>query len=101
MLISFVASILIRCVDWFLLSLRTLDLILFSQFKRAEMFDTEYIRPQLRNGGLIEALRILKLGYPSRCTYKHVASRYGHLLPVGQEKRNSAMVVVDEKTLFQ
>ncbi len=51
-----------------------------NQFKRARTFDNEYVRPQLRCGGLIEALRVLKLGYPSRCPYSDIYARFGHLL---------------------
>ena len=52
-----------------------------NQFKRSQMYDAEYVRPQLRCGGLMEALRILKLGYPSRTSYKQIHERFGHLLP--------------------
>jgi myosin VI len=51
-----------------------------NQFKRNRTFDAEYVRPQLRCGGLVEALRILKLGYPSRVSYNEIYTRYGHLM---------------------
>jgi len=51
-----------------------------NQFKRPQMFDAEYVRPQLRCGGIIEALRVLKLGYPSRVPYADIHGRFGHLL---------------------
>lgn len=52
-----------------------------NQFKEPSQFDHEYVRPQLRCGGLIEALRVLKLGFPSRCTYESIYQRFGHLYP--------------------
>lgn len=52
-----------------------------NQFKRSEMFDADYVRPQLRCGGIIEALRVLKLGYPSRIPYQQIYERYGQILP--------------------
>ena len=36
--------------------------------------------PQLECGGIIEALRILKCGYPTRCTYDDIFDRYGSIL---------------------
>ena len=50
------------------------------------------LRPTCRCGGLVEALRVLKLGvaicascqfitgYPTRAPYKSIAARYGHIL---------------------
>ncbi len=52
-----------------------------NQFKRSQMYDPDYVRPQLRCGGIIEALRILKLGFPSRTTYKSIHERYSSILP--------------------
>jgi myosin-5 len=43
--------------------------------KRAGEFDNKYVLPQLKNGGILEALRILKLGYPSRCSYDKIWER--------------------------
>ncbi len=66
-----------------------------NQFKQARQFDAEYVRPQLRYGGLVEALRVLKLGFPrcatrawvrptpmcscmrSRVPYTEIYERYG------------------------
>ena len=53
-----------------------------NQFKQPRTFDREYFVPQLRCGGLIEALRILKLGFPSRVSYNEIHSRYGHVIPM-------------------
>jgi myosin heavy subunit len=47
-----------------------------NQFKRPRTFDGEYVTPQLRCGGLVEAVRVLKLGYPSRVSYDDIFSRY-------------------------
>jgi len=47
--------------------------------KQAFTFDTDYVLPQLKCGGIIEALRILKLGYPTRCSYEQIWERYASL----------------------
>jgi myosin heavy subunit len=52
-----------------------------NQFKQPRTFDDDYVRPQLRCGGLVEALRILKLGFPSRVAYDEIYNRYGATLP--------------------
>jgi tetratricopeptide (TPR) repeat protein len=46
----------------------------------AKTFTADYVRPQLRCGGLIEALRILKCGFPTRCPYQVVYDRFSKLL---------------------
>jgi myosin heavy subunit len=43
-------------------------------------FSWSYTHPQLQCGGIVEALRVLKLGYPSRCAYGLVHSRYRAIL---------------------
>lgn len=48
--------------------------------KQKLTFDDEYTKPQLRCGGLIEALRILKCGFPTRVRYEDVYERYGSIL---------------------
>jgi myosin heavy subunit len=48
--------------------------------KAAKQFEGEYVRPQLRCGGLIEALRIIKLGFPTRCAYKRVHELFAPIL---------------------
>eukprot|EP00456_Euglypha_rotunda_P059034 TRINITY_DN491_c0_g1_i6.p1 TRINITY_DN491_c0_g1~~TRINITY_DN491_c0_g1_i6.p1 ORF type:complete len:1622 (+),score=360.31 TRINITY_DN491_c0_g1_i6:67-4932(+) len=48
--------------------------------KAPKDFEGEYVRPQLRCGGLIEALRIIKLGFPTRCAYKRVHELFGVIL---------------------
>lgn len=40
--------------------------------KKPCMFDWDYVKPQLECGGIIEALRILKCGFPTRTTYEEV-----------------------------
>jgi myosin heavy subunit len=44
------------------------------------LFNWDYVRPQLECGGIIDALRILKCGFPTRCTYEKIFSRYGKIL---------------------
>jgi len=48
--------------------------------KAPKDFQGEYVRPQLRCGGLIEALRIIKLGFPTRCAYRRVVELFGVIL---------------------
>eukprot|EP00808_Paulinella_micropora_P013586 g76738.t1 len=65
--------------------------------KQPNDFDKEYIMPQLECGGIIEALRILKCGYPSRCNYDDIFSRYGEILkptPPNLNKRDFCEAVL-------
>jgi len=48
--------------------------------KAPRNFVDEYVRPQLRCGGLIEALRIIKLGFPTRCHYTRIHELFGSIL---------------------
>lgn len=52
--------------------------------QRPNDFEDHYVRSQLRYGGLIEALRILKCGYPTRISYVDVHERYGKILGTRQ-----------------
>lgn len=45
--------------------------------QRAQVFDWQYIRPQIRNGGLLEAVRMLKYGYPLRVPYLQLIQALG------------------------
>ena len=48
--------------------------------KQPGVFDKSYIYPQLQCGGIIEALRILKLGFPTRAFYSEIYDRYGSII---------------------
>jgi len=48
--------------------------------KTPKQFIGDFVRPQLRCGGLIEALRIIKLGFPTRCAYTRVHELFGSIL---------------------
>ncbi len=48
--------------------------------KKPSAFSWSYVHPQLSCGGIVEALRILKLGFPSRCKYDLIHARYGSIL---------------------
>jgi myosin protein heavy chain len=48
--------------------------------KRPKNFDKEYVRPQLRCGGLVQALKIIKCGFPVRCSYSKVFELFGSIL---------------------
>ena len=48
--------------------------------KKAGDYNSPYVLNQLRCGGLIEALRVLKLGYPTRVPYDQLYERYGKIL---------------------
>lgn len=47
--------------------------------KQPFTFDADYVLPQLKCGGIIEALRILKLGFPTRCSYEQIFERYASI----------------------
>jgi len=51
-----------------------------NQVKAPRQFDCDYVRPQLRCGGLIEALKIIKCGFPTRCTYERLYGQFGSIL---------------------
>ena len=51
-----------------------------NDIKQPNALNAEYVCRQLRCGGLIEAVRILKLGFPSRVSYSSIFNRYGHVL---------------------
>merc|ERR1719334_1483241 len=44
--------------------------------KSAKEWDNTLVEDQLRSGGLIEALRVLKLGYPTRVPYKTLWDKF-------------------------
>eukprot|EP00474_Spongospora_subterranea_P006514 CRZ06972.1 hypothetical protein [Spongospora subterranea] len=44
------------------------------------VFDLDYVRPQLRCGGLVEAVRMLKVGFPTRVSFDAVYAQYSPLL---------------------
>lgn len=48
--------------------------------KAPRRFVSEYVLPQLRCGGLVEALRIIKCGFPTRCSYDRMHSMFGSIL---------------------
>lgn len=48
--------------------------------KKPRHFVGDFVRPQLRCGGLIEALRIIKLGFPTRCKYERVYEIFSGIL---------------------
>jgi len=44
--------------------------------KSAQAWDDTLVEDQLRSGGLIEALRVLKLGYPTRVPYQKIWDKF-------------------------
>lgn len=48
--------------------------------KKPKQFDPEYVRPQLRCGGLIQALKIIKCGFPVRVAYSKIWELFGSIL---------------------
>jgi len=44
--------------------------------KSSKEWDNVLVEDQLRSGGLIEALRVLKLGYPTRVPYKRIWDKF-------------------------
>ncbi|KAM4691202.1 myosin XVB [Rhinophrynus dorsalis] len=47
------------------------------------IFDVEFVSSQLRNSGILEAVQIMKEGYPVRIQLKEFMRRYGHLVRKG------------------
>jgi chromosome segregation ATPase len=50
-----------------------------NQTKKPWEFVDSYVQPQLRYGGLIEALRIIKCGFPTRCSYDRMFETFGDI----------------------
>eukprot|EP00808_Paulinella_micropora_P026625 g45987.t1 len=50
--------------------------------KTRQLFELGYVAPQLVNGGLVEAVRMLKLGYPTRYSYAFFFESFCQLLVV-------------------
>jgi myosin-5 len=48
--------------------------------KAPKNFEDHYVRPQLRCGGLVEALKIIKCGFPTRCSYKRIVDMFGAIM---------------------
>ncbi|XP_040185823.1 unconventional myosin-XV-like [Rana temporaria] len=44
------------------------------------IFDVEFVSSQLRNSGMLEAVQLMKDGYPIRIPFKEFVNRYGHLV---------------------
>eukprot|EP00808_Paulinella_micropora_P011794 g23498.t1 len=74
--------------------------------KQPKTFIGDFVRPQLRCGGLIEALRIIKLGFPTRCKYARVLELFQGILkdkPITnlnpRDFTEAVMAVVGNKSL--
>lgn len=48
--------------------------------KAKGVFDPVYVRPQLKCGGLVEAVKMLKRGYPTRVSFEEIYRQYSPLL---------------------
>mmetsp|Transcript_38665 Transcript_38665/g.76103 ORF Transcript_38665/g.76103 Transcript_38665/m.76103 type:complete len:1885 (-) Transcript_38665:85-5739(-) len=48
--------------------------------KSPRSFDAEYVHPQLTYGGLLEALKIIKTGFPTRCSYERITEQFRTIL---------------------
>ncbi|XP_077112554.1 unconventional myosin-XVB-like [Ranitomeya variabilis] len=47
------------------------------------IFDVEFVSSQLRNSGILEAVQLMKDGYPIRIPLRQFVNRYGHLAGKG------------------
>eukprot|EP01083_Nonionella_stella_P117405 349855_1 len=47
-----------------------------NKIKSSTEYDTEHVIKQLRCGGLIQALKVMKLGYPTRISYEALETQY-------------------------
>mmetsp|Transcript_11340 Transcript_11340/g.15837 ORF Transcript_11340/g.15837 Transcript_11340/m.15837 type:complete len:1488 (+) Transcript_11340:97-4560(+) len=59
--------------------------------KKPGMFEDEYVANQLRCGGLIEAIKIIKCGYPTRVQYQAIFARYGPSVFQNDRKKMEAV----------
>lgn len=48
--------------------------------KKPSIFDPVYVRPQLKCGGLVEAVKMLKKGFPTRVSFQEIYNQYSPLL---------------------
>jgi len=70
-----------------------------NKIQKPNNFEPEYVRPQLRCGGLVEALRIIKCGFPTRASYKRIHEMFGSILngyktPQNLNKRDFAQAII-------
>lgn len=65
--------------------------ILPNMTKSSSLFDKQLILNQLRCNGVLEGIRISRLGYPSRMAFGDFVSRYGMLVPSTQQDREEAL----------
>ena len=63
------------CVPNFIRCIKT------NRQSKPSQFDGSYVLAQLRCSGMMEALELMQAGYPTRCAYKELASRYRPLMP--------------------
>ena len=68
-------SDLVACAPHFIRCIKTNHASVHSSF------DGSYVLMQLRCSGMMEALKLMQAGYPTRCPYKELASRYRPLMP--------------------
>ncbi|KAL6121499.1 myosin [Nucleospora cyclopteri] len=67
--------------------------------KRPGTLEKQLILYQLRCNGVLEGLRISRLGYPTRLTFKEIASRYWFFIRSQEKKdnyQNTAMKILEE-----
>ncbi|MEE6527545.1 hypothetical protein FKM82_028981 [Ascaphus truei] len=73
------------------------------------IFDVEFVSSQLRNSGTLEAVQLIKEGYPVRVPLPEFVNRYGHLAGKGvsfTDERETCCAVLakaigDPSTLYQ
>ena len=65
------------------------------------LFDPQLIIGQLRCGGVLEAVRVSRAGYPNRYTFEQFVNRYellGHTYSSSQTSRKKAVAVASESS---
>ena len=60
---------------------------------KANAFDGSYVLMQLRCSGMMEALELMQAGYPTRCPYKELATRYRPVMPPAVSRLSDALFV--------
>ncbi|KAM4034530.1 unconventional myosin-XVB-like [Anomaloglossus baeobatrachus] len=90
--------------------LKVTKIFLFTkQFGLPGIFDVEFVSSQLRNSGILEAVQLMKDGYPIRIPLTQFVNRYGHLAGKGniltEDREYCAAVLTkifgDSSSLYQ
>ena len=60
---------------------KTIDKKKHNQLKQPNAFNGGHVLHQLRCSGMMEALRLMHAGFPTRCPYEDLYDRYKDMMP--------------------